>query len=71
MNTNTPTDGSVAIMLYEKSGLTHYAYVEHVFDTGVYISECNMFHLYLDGCGTRFVSFDYPALQGFYTFGDK
>lgn len=63
----SPSKGDIAVMYYEKSGLTHYAVVEWTQDNLLYISECNMFHLYPTGCGGRFITNSYKNLQGYYT----
>lgn len=62
-----PEVGDVAVMYYEKSGLTHFAVVEGIFDNGSFlVSECNMYHLYSTGCGYRILSTNYKNLTGFY-----
>lgn len=62
-----PYARDIAVIYYEKSGLTHYAVVEWTKDQLLLISECNMYHLYPTGCGYRFITKDYKNLQGFYT----
>lgn len=59
-----PIAGAIAIIDYK---VRHYAYVEGVYDNGsLFISECNMWHLYPSGCGYRIIPSDYPDLVGFY-----
>lgn len=66
----TPTKGDLALFYYEKSGLPHIAVVEYVFPNGgVFISEANMYHLYPDGMGIRYIESGYPHLVGFYEQG--
>lgn len=62
-----PQVGDIAVMYYEKSGLTHYAVVEGVTLNHVLISETNMWHLYPSGTGYRFIPKDYANLQGYYS----
>lgn len=63
----TPVKGDLVLFYYEKSGLPHIAVVEYVFDNGgVYISESNMYHLYDDGFGIRYIDQNYSSLVGFY-----
>ena len=62
-----PQKGDLAMFWYEKSGLPHVAVVEYVFNNGeVIISEANMYHLYDDGVGVRYIEPNYPHLIGFY-----
>jgi len=62
-----PNKGDLAMFYYEKSGLPHVAVVEYVFHNGgVLISEANMYHLYEDGVGTRYIPPQYHHLVGFY-----
>lgn len=69
-DTSEPEVGDIAIMRYQKtySVIMHYAVVEGVFDNGdVLVSECNMWHLYTNGCGYRVLANDYQNLIGFYS----
>ena len=67
-----PEVGDVAMFWYEKSGLPHIAVVEYVFDNGaVMVSEANMYHLYEDGLGIRYLESDYVHLIGFYSLHER
>lgn len=68
----TPEVGDVAMFWYEKSGLPHIAVVEYVFDNGgVWVSEANMYHLYENGMGIRYLEPDYVHLIGFYSLHER
>lgn len=61
-----PKPGTIAVMRYEKQGLSHYAYVEVVTDDYILISETN----YKAGqFGYRFLPYTYDHLLGFYDPG--
>lgn len=68
----TPEVGDVAMFWYEKAGLPHIAVVEYVFHNGgVLVSEANMYHLYKDGVGIRYLEPSYQHLIGFYSLHER